>query len=125
MAHARHSAVVRFTFGIVDILRRRICILALLLLPASFSPAATTRYVVKDNPDAAPPYDSWTNAAADIQSAIDASIDGDTVLVSNGVYDTGGIAPNRVAITRRSRSRASTGLTLRLSREVVRCGVCS
>ena len=32
------------------------------------------------------PYDSWDAAATDIQSAIDVAIDGDTVLVTDGLY---------------------------------------
>lgn len=49
------------------------------------------RYVVKDNPNAAVPYDTWTNAAADIQTAVDSASDGETVWVSNGIYKTGGV----------------------------------
>ena len=67
---------------------------------------AATLYVAKDNPGAAMPYTNWSMAAADIQSAIDFSLAGDTILVSNGVYDAGGRAnfppgsalTNRVAI---------------------------
>jgi hypothetical protein len=66
----------------------------------------TNRYVVKDNPGALAPYDAWTNAAADIQTAINYAFSNETVLVSNGVYDTGGITnypagailTNRIAI---------------------------
>ena len=52
----------------------------------------TNRYVVKDNVNAAPPYDSWANAAANIQTAIDYGYTaaGSTVLVAAAVYDSGG-----------------------------------
>jgi len=55
------------------------------------SEPTTNRYVVKDNPNAAEPYDTWDNAAADIQTAIDAAVanNGDSVIVAPGIYDTG------------------------------------
>jgi hypothetical protein len=64
---------------------------------------AETRYVSADNPFAATPYTSWATAAANIQDAIDRAMDGDEILVTNGVYNTGvqwaGGASNRVAVT--------------------------
>ena len=53
------------------------------------------------------PYTNWANAASNIQLAVDATGAGDTVLVSNGVYDVGGMTnypagtllTNRVVIT--------------------------
>lgn len=51
----------------------------------------------------AEPYSSWASAADDIQSAVNAASEGDFVLVTNGVYSTGGKAmfgdlANRVAV---------------------------
>ncbi len=50
-----------------------------------------------------PPFASWVNAATSIQAGVDAASDGDTVLVGDGVYDTGASAwaqwGNRVAIS--------------------------
>jgi len=44
-----------------------------------------TRYVALDGGNVAP-YTNWCGAATSIQTAVDACVDGDTVIVSNGVY---------------------------------------
>jgi hypothetical protein len=65
--------------------------------------SAATLHVRQDNPNPASPFDSWGNAATNIQDAVDAAQPGDLVLVTNGVYATGGRAlvgtmTNRVVI---------------------------
>ncbi|MCE9614904.1 MAG: M6 family metalloprotease domain-containing protein [Lentisphaerae bacterium] len=64
-----------------------------------------TRYVDAASATPAAPYLDWTTAARTIQDALDVSLDGDTILVTNGVYNSGGrvvfgTLANRVAITR-------------------------
>ncbi len=44
--------------------------------------------VVKDNPNAAPPYDTWANAAPSIETAVDVAETGYEIVVSNGTYTT-------------------------------------
>ena len=75
----------------------------LLLLFFSISAFADTHYVSLSGSHTAP-FTDWATAARDIQAAIDAASAGDTILVTNGVYDTGGrlaggqVLTNRVAI---------------------------
>ena len=49
---------------------------------------AETRYVSLSGGHV-PPFTNWVDAATNIQAAIDVASDGDTVLVTNGVYDSG------------------------------------
>lgn len=51
---------------------------------------AVTYYVNVANPAPAAPFTNWPTAATDIQSAIDAATNGDLILVTNGLYNTGG-----------------------------------
>ena len=67
--------------------------------------SAITRYVNAANPTPSSPYTSWASAATSIQGAIDVAGAGDLILITNGIYQTGGRAifgqmTNRVAITK-------------------------
>ncbi|HEV2329473.1 MAG TPA: hypothetical protein VGY56_11875, partial [Verrucomicrobiae bacterium] len=63
---------------------------------------AAIYYVNAANPAPVSPYTSWLTAATNIQDAITMTVDGDTVLVTNGVYNYSGALVgglNRIAVT--------------------------
>jgi hypothetical protein len=65
----------------------------------------SVHYVNLNNPTPISPFVTWDTAATNIQAAVDAAASGDEILVTNGVYNTGGVAvygavTNRVAVTK-------------------------
>jgi len=89
-------------------------ILALLAV-ISLNAAAETRYVDLNNPSPTAPYTSWPTAATNIQDAIDAAVDSDEIVVTNGIYATGGraagtnILVDRVAVDKPLTLRSVNG----------------
>ena len=75
-----------------------------LLLTAAGNSFAAVHYVAVNSMSPTPPYTNWATAAATIQAAVDAASTGDEIVVTNGLYATGGRAVgtnllvNRVAV---------------------------
>ncbi len=85
-----------------------------ILVVMSSTVVATDRYVSLSGGNV-PPYTSWATAARSIQPAVDVSVAGDTVIVTNGVYDTGTAVAagrtlnNRLVITKSITVRSVNG----------------
>ncbi len=75
------------------------------LISSAITASGTVRYVNLNNTNPMSPYTDWVSAAITIQDAIDTANDGDRIVVTNGVYQTGGqvvyaAMTNRVAVTK-------------------------
>src|SRR6185369_15748557 len=71
-------------------------------------------YVDVNGANPTPPYLTWATAAQEIQAAVDVSFSGDEILVTNGLYRTGGRAvfgtmTNRVAVDKPVRVHSVNG----------------
>jgi hypothetical protein len=88
-------------------------LLALFSALALSADAQTTHYV-STNGSNIPPFASWQDAATNIQNAVDVAVDGDTVLVTNGLYDTGGVVwPGAPLVSRPLRIESTSPMPLR------------
>ncbi len=68
-------------------LRSSLCALWVLLWQSAL---AEVHYVDVNSTNATPPYTNWATAATNIQDAVNAAVAGDEVVVTNGIYATGG-----------------------------------
>jgi PKD repeat protein len=86
-------------------MKPRSVFLAILCGFAAVSSPASVLFVDLKSANPTPPYTDWSTAATNIQDAVDASSDGDLILVTDGIYQTGGQVvygslTNRVAINK-------------------------
>jgi hypothetical protein len=80
-----------------------ICLKLGILFLFGGSSFAASLYVDLNCANPTPPYATWDTAATNIQDAVDAAADGDSIFVTNGIYSDGGkvvygLLTNRVAI---------------------------
>src|SRR6185312_11343176 len=68
----------------------RCFIFGVLLALCAFRASAMDHFVNITSPNPTAPYSNWDTAATNIQDAIDAADPGDRVIVTNGLYNTGG-----------------------------------
>src|SRR5262249_18786439 len=85
------------------------------LVASGSSASCATLYVDLNSSNPTAPYTSWTTAARVIQDAVDAGAAGDEVVVTNGLYASGGRAvgtnllANRVVVDKPLTLRSANG----------------
>ena len=85
-------------------MRTRLRFLAVFTALLSVNLSAAVLYVDVNSTNAVAPYSDWSNAATNIQDAVDASSAGDRVFVNDGIYKFGGhwaspdLTQNRVVL---------------------------
>jgi hypothetical protein len=57
-----------------------------MLAAGAGSALAATHYVAQHSTNSTPPYTNWATAATIIQDAVEAAVEGDEVVVTNGTY---------------------------------------
>jgi hypothetical protein len=82
---------------------------AAVLLACAASALAATHYVDVNSTNATPPYTNWAAAATNIQDAVDAAVAGDEIVVTNGIYASGGRPYNRVEVDKPVEIRSANG----------------
>ena len=93
---------------------KKMLIYMILIFACGTGYAVTNYFVWKDNPSPQSPFTNWAMAATNIQDAVDLTLDGDTVIVTNGVYDTGGkLDTLGIGNTITNRVNISKAITLR------------
>jgi hypothetical protein len=86
-----------------------------LLLSSAVCVSAAVRYVDASSANPTPPYTNWATAAHVIRDAVDAAVAGDEIVVTNGLYASGGRAVgtnllvNRVAVDKPLTLRSVNG----------------
>ncbi len=93
----------------------------------TLSSGADTHYVDLNSTNSIPPYTSWSTAASNIQDAVDVSVDGDQIIVNNGIYNSGFRtiygATNRLAVNKAItvQSLSGAGGTIIDGEGIMRC----
>ncbi|HEY5911103.1 MAG TPA: Calx-beta domain-containing protein [Verrucomicrobiae bacterium] len=84
-----------------------------------------TLHVWQGSPNPTPPYLTWPTAATNVQDAVDAAWPGETVLVTNGTYATGGWDGYRALVDKAVMVRSVNGpeFTVIKGERAVRCAL--